>query len=212
MYYGKVTVLKFLVTSQIIYLATAVPVPYNVVKQMKQLMYSFLWGSRKEKVKRNVCTNKVVKGGLNMVDLEARINSLRHSWLSKFLRNENVSWRILFSYWMNRVGGIPLCLQYNCNKRDMKIICSSSKVSYFYFDLLCIWSELRYVDMFRVCNITNEILWNNSNIIFDNHTLHFKSWEKVAILRVQHLTDHGHWRNVKDILSNVRITRIIIFV
>ena len=47
-YNGKVTILKVLVTSQIIYLATAVPVPCDVVKKINKLMYSFLWGSRKE--------------------------------------------------------------------------------------------------------------------------------------------------------------------
>ena len=74
-YYVKVVVLKILVTSQMIYLASAVPVPSNVVNQKKKvpsnveinkLMYSFLWSSRKEKVKRNVCINQNVKGGLNI--------------------------------------------------------------------------------------------------------------------------------------------------
>ena len=77
----KLQFLKVLVTSQIIYLATAIPVPCDVVKKIKKLMYSCLWGSRKEYVKRNVCINKVGNGGLDMVDLKARINPLRLSWL-----------------------------------------------------------------------------------------------------------------------------------
>ena len=97
-YYGKVVVLKILVTSQIIYLASAVPVPSNVVKEINKLMYSFLWSSRKEKVKRSVCINQNVKGGLNMVDIQTRIGSLRLSWLSRFIMNECASWKILFSY------------------------------------------------------------------------------------------------------------------
>ena len=198
-YYGKVTILKVLVTSQIIYLATAVPVPCDVVKKINKLMYSFLWGSRKEYVKRNVCINKVTNGGLDMVDLKARINSLQLSWLKKFMTNECASWKILFSYWMGKVGGIPQCLQYNCNKKDMTILCKTSKVSYFYADLLGTWSELRYVDMFKVYNIKNETLWNNSNITYCNHTLFFKAWEKVGICKVHHVLDHGYWRNVRDI-------------
>ena len=54
------------------------------------------------------------------------------------------------------MGGIPQCLQYNCNKiKDMNILCRTTKVSYFYADLLDTWSELRYVDMFKVYNIKN---------------------------------------------------------
>ena len=104
-----------------------------------------------------------------MVDLRARINSLRLSWLKKFMTNECASWKISFSYWMGEVGGIPQCLQYNCNKKDMNILCRTSKVSYFYADLLGTWSELRYVDLFKVYNIKNETLWNNSNITYGNH-------------------------------------------
>ena len=198
-YYGKVVILKILVTSQIIYLASAVPVPSNVVKEINKLMYSFLWSSRKEKVKRSVCINQNVKGGLNMVDIQTRIGSLRLSWLSRFIMNECASWKILFSYWTKRVGGIPLCLYYNCNKKDMKRLCINPKIPYFYVDLLCTWSILRYDYMPRVTDMGNEILWNNSNIMVNNRTLHFKSWERVGILKVKHLIDNGQWREVKEI-------------
>ena len=63
----------------------------------------------------------------------------------------------------------------------MNILCRTSKISYFYADLLDTWSELRYVDMFKVYNIKNETLWNHSNITYGNHTLFFKAWEKVGI-------------------------------
>ena len=49
--------------------------------------------------------------------------------------------------------------------------------------------------MFKVYNIKNETLWNNSNITYGNHTLFFKAWEKVGICKVHHVLDHGYWRN-----------------
>ena len=51
----------------------------------------------------------------------------------------------------------------------------------------------------RVTDMGNEILWNNSNIMVNNRTLHFKSWERVGILKVKHLIDNGQWREVKEI-------------
>ena len=112
-------VLKIIVTSQIIYLASAVQVHSNAVEEINKLMYSFLWSSCKEKVKRSVCINQNVKGDLNMVDIQTRIGSLRLSWLSKYIMNEYASWKMLFSYWTKRVGGIPLhvSLYYNCQKK-----------------------------------------------------------------------------------------------
>ena len=76
----------------------------------------------------------------------------------------------------------------------MKRLCINSKVPYLYVDLLCTWSVLRYDYMPRVSDIGHEILWNNSN-----RTLYFKSWERVGILKVKHLIDNGHWREVKEI-------------
>ena len=58
----------------------------------------------------------------------------------------------------------------------------------------------------------NEILWNNSNITVNDRTLHFKSWERVGILKVKHLIDNGHWREVKEICRILWFTRTSVFI
>ena len=108
-YYGKVVVLTIIVTSQIIYLASDVPVPRIVVKEMNKLIctpYTCMY-SGKEKVKRSVCINQNVKGGLNNYGRHTNQDwIMRLSWLSKFIMNEYASWKILFSYRTKRVGGV----------------------------------------------------------------------------------------------------------
>ena len=64
-YYGKVVIVKILAVSQIVYRATALSIPNCVIKRLNKLIYQFIWNSKKEKVKRNVCINSIIDGGLN---------------------------------------------------------------------------------------------------------------------------------------------------
>ena len=64
----------------------------------------------------------------------------------------------------------------------------------FYMDLLCTWSEMRYVNKFEVKDIPNEILWNNSNVVIDNKPLYFPSWIKEkGIGQIKHVINRGTW-------------------
>ena len=87
----KVTIIKHLVTSQLVYTGTAVPVPLKIIKLVNRLAYSFLWNSKSEKVKRTVCYNSETEGGLKMVDLLSKCLSLRLSWIHKYLLGEQTS-------------------------------------------------------------------------------------------------------------------------
>ena len=63
-YYGKVIIIKLLLLSQLIYLATCYKIPNKHIKELNKIIFSFLWNSKKEKVKRVVVMNPVSQGGL----------------------------------------------------------------------------------------------------------------------------------------------------
>ena len=69
-YFGKIIIIKSLLVSQIVYPAKVIRVPPNFIKSLNKILYTFIWDSKKEKVKRNVCINKTNEGGLSMVHLE----------------------------------------------------------------------------------------------------------------------------------------------
>lgn len=208
-YYGKITVIKMLAASQIVYVATAVPAPKDAIKRINKLLYSFLWRSKTEKIRRNICINDVTSGGLGMIDLEARVSALRLSWIMKYLNCQNTSWKTLFSYWIDKVGGIPLCLEFNCHKKDMEKLCKTANLPYFYFDLLCTWSELKYVNIEGTNNIMRTILWNNSNIKIRNRMLHFKVWERGGIKRVHHVLNDGRWKNSDETAQRYGLPKML---
>ena len=51
-------------------------------------------------------------------------------------------------------------------------ICKKKNLPDFYVDLFCSWSELKYLDVYKVKNIENEIIWYNSNIKCEKEMLY----------------------------------------
>ena len=165
-------------------------------------MYSFLRNSKGNKVKRNVCINNVLNGGLGMVDIESKFNSLRLSWIAKFLSESKGAWKVLFSYWISKIGGFPLFLRFNCQGKDFVCLGKQNKLPQFYLDLLNVWANIRYIDILKVTDIGNQIIWNNSNIKYDNKLLFFKRWSDLGIVSVKQVVTDGCWKEVNDILND----------
>ena len=68
---GKISIVKFLVVSQIVHLLSSLPSPSGVNKEINCLLYGFLWDSKGDKIKRTEMINEYNKGGLKMIDLQS---------------------------------------------------------------------------------------------------------------------------------------------
>ena len=83
---GKITIIKSLILSQFTHLFTALPKPFdNVLKQFNKQLYEFLWGSKRERIKRRIITESYENGGLRMVDLGTYISALKATWVKRQL-------------------------------------------------------------------------------------------------------------------------------
>ena len=94
---GKITVIKTFAISKIIHLLATLPNPSEiVVKKINQLMFKFLWDNKPEKISRKQITQSYTQGGLNMINLEYFIESLKISWIRRLLKTSDSSWVNLF--------------------------------------------------------------------------------------------------------------------
>ena len=75
--FGKSVLAKTLGASQLIYTALLVTVPDAVTRAAQSLLFSFLWKSKKDKIKRNVVSQPLKNGGLNFINFEIMVKSLR---------------------------------------------------------------------------------------------------------------------------------------
>ena len=72
--------------------------PIHICKVLHRTIYTYIWNSKREKVKRNVCIKSEREGGLGMVDLILKANSLRLIWINKFFNADDAMWKTLFSF------------------------------------------------------------------------------------------------------------------
>ena len=61
---GKIIVLKSLITSQVIHLLSPLQANSQIIKQINDVFFGFLWNSKGDKIKRNVITQNYGNGGL----------------------------------------------------------------------------------------------------------------------------------------------------
>ena len=80
--YGRTLLIKSLGISQFLHLASVISVPEHVVSRIEQLIITFLWKVRGNKVKRTAVINFSRDRGLEMIDIRSMIKSLQCKWYS----------------------------------------------------------------------------------------------------------------------------------
>ena len=82
-FFGKVTVLKSLALSQIMYTAAVLYTPEWVIKQIRKLSMDFLWNNKKNKIKDTYLQRDYKNGGIKFIDIKAQIMSLKFNGLGE---------------------------------------------------------------------------------------------------------------------------------
>ena len=95
--YGRLTLIKCFLLSQFVYLISPLPSPSkSLVKTINGMLYKFLWGGGREKLKRELLDIPKEKGGIGMINLENFVLSLKVRLISKILDiNFHHSWKTI---------------------------------------------------------------------------------------------------------------------
>ena len=68
--FGKVMVIKTVIVSKIVHLLIALPTPSpKVVNEINKMLYAFLWDGKPDKMRRTLAKQKMVNGGIGMLDV-----------------------------------------------------------------------------------------------------------------------------------------------
>jgi len=68
--FGRVLIIKSIGLSQLVYSASTLNVPKEIIPIIKTKLFSFLWNNKKYKIKREGLYQDIPKGGLRMVDTD----------------------------------------------------------------------------------------------------------------------------------------------
>ena len=103
---GKITVLKSLVASQLVYILTHLQRNHQAIKQINKLFFHFLWNGKKDKIKRSIMINDYPKGVLKMIYIASFSKSLKATWIKKYLHSGNRGkWKNFFNLALGKYGG-----------------------------------------------------------------------------------------------------------
>ena len=93
--YVRTLLAKTIGVSQLIYTASMLTVPENVIQKTQAELFAFLWRNKKDKIKRKVIYQPLVDGGLNFINLRTMTKSLRLTWIGRLLDGCVANWKTI---------------------------------------------------------------------------------------------------------------------
>ena len=138
-YVGKCLNLNVLGLSKLLYLARILILPGWVAARVNSLLWPFIWGSRIETVSRKTCCLLSKAGGLNLVHLGWKSESLRLASVLSTLDSADDSYFSMCKYF---IGGRLSTLHEHWSKlRDLSTPCAATP-TLFYLSCLAILDKI----------------------------------------------------------------------
>ena len=178
---GKISVIKILLVSQLVYILTPLPSNLKALEEINRLLYKILWHGKGDSIKRSEMINNYAKGNLKMLDIKTFNRSLKSIWIKKYLDNSDGKWKSCFDHYLSKHGG-KIIFSGNLNMKDVKHLNIKDE---FLVEVLNIWVEINYKELRE--DFPNSPLWHNSLIKVANHSIFFRNWSKEHVYHVKDL-------------------------
>uniref|UniRef100_A0A9J7XN67 Reverse transcriptase domain-containing protein n=1 Tax=Cyprinus carpio carpio TaxID=630221 RepID=A0A9J7XN67_CYPCA len=183
---GKVLVLNVLKVSKLWNVLYVSDMPLWTEKRLKKCFLDFLWEGKPARIAFNMILGAIEKGGLGLMDVEQRKNSLRVKVVRKYLQDEGKpEWKKTMKYFLNKCGDFNMGdgILWMKTKNWM-----TERLPEFYREIFSAWGKfldkVEYDPHGRE-NILNQPLFLNKNILKQDKEMFLKKWMEVGITRVR---------------------------
>ena len=187
-----------------VYLAQTLVVPQDVLNKINTLIFTFLWGGKREKIKRTTLIGNKLEGGIEIPDTDTFFKSLKIKWVKTLINKSNANWKLLPAYFMKDFGDNFLIFRMNID--NLKKLPKSNTLSPFYEDLIKCWILVSQENCLKTDNFENirkQIIWGNKNITINNKCLVYKNWIKSNILFVNDILNENGEIKEQHILTKL---------
>ena len=186
-FYGKIIIIKTLLLPKFVYMFHSLTVPDKVKHDIDKLLFDFLWDGKREKIKRKTLIGTKLNGGLNMIDIESFLRSIKLKWIKTLLHEDGSNWKIIPRKLLNQFG--KNLLIFNMNVKSLRDLPKTEiRLTPFYINVLNAYFEFSSLEPnfsifpLKFVEIRKQLLWGNKHIRFRGKTLIFKSWINSDIL------------------------------
>lgn len=97
---GRSIILNAVLCSSIWYVGSLILMPDNVRRKLNKLVFTFLWKGQPEAIKRETLLNDFPNGGLNIVDIQSKLESLLVKQVLQLIKGNKAKWKYLAVYWI----------------------------------------------------------------------------------------------------------------
>ena len=163
-----------------------------------------MWKSPVHKIKKSIVTQEYGKGGLNMINIENFIASMKISWIKSKLLNSSAKWQSVIGEDIN----INQVIKYGPTFALKYIEDSKNR---FWQDVFSSWKRLEncFENALTVDKMGKSVLWFNEKLKVDKKPMHLKEWCKNNIYLVNSLLDeegnimtYEQFKNIYAIRTN----------
>ena len=167
--------LKSLIASQLVYTLSPLPTTQQVLDEIDNIFYKFLWDGKGDKIKRSI-----------MITLNSFNKALKLSWVRKYLNDNNSGkWKLLLDFQLQDYGGVEF-FRGNLDRKDVSKYINVPDP--FITEIVQIWTDLRFEDTVKSMeHLLSLNLWHNSLVKVGKKPIYYKSWSSKGIQKVRHL-------------------------
>ena len=168
---GKVTIIKSLIYSQFSYLAIPLIKPSDsLIKTIDTLTFNFLWGCKRDKVKREVIKGTISEGGLGLFDFSEFLISLKLTLIKKLIDQKFThKWKKVFVSQLKFPTNIEIAIENGLASKRYRI----------FSDILSCYREWKVRVVTARDGCMNHVVWANYKIT----DIGSRIWNKKLISR-----------------------------
>ena len=169
-------------------------------------IFSFLWDSKPPKVKNEVITNSVEKGGLKVPHVDSFVRAQKAIWAKRMCLNDNACWLQLFKTFIPEMK-IQDLLKCHINSDNI-----THDMPLFYRQVLCAWFDLKDEPK-NALDIARETVWLNKYITINEECLFYKKLYQNGLLLVSDLlAETGKFLTHDEFQAKFNVTITHLFV
>lgn len=155
---GKVQIINALCISLFVHKMSVLPrIPEKYVSQFNDIVRKFLWNTGRVKISHEKLYNDKQLGGLKLVDLKTKDDSLKCQWVSTL--RDSAKFNSISQLFLTPIGQHI----WLCNLKSSHI--SRFSVSGFWQDVLAAWARVHWHTPTNPSQYAAQSLWLNSHII-----------------------------------------------
>ena len=192
---GKITVINALALSFIVYPASVIITPINVLEEINKILYKFLWDGKRPKIAAKIMESSIKLGGLKMPNIFLKVKAWQLAWLQRALKKPNTNWAVIVN---ELIPNIKLTDLMHCNLDAKHHFIETLPI--FYKDIICTWFNLKRQFRAVEIDITNNSLWLNKEITVDGKEIFWVNWYKKGIQFIKDiLNENGNFLDAEQL-------------